>query len=128
VSSAGATYQELSRLTGGLRFPVCETQAYALMFQQVIQASARSPSACDFALPAAPLGRQLELGQAAVAFPGVTATPAVLRRTEGAASCQADAFFLEGDVVHLCPQACSTALAAAGGALQLRFECGASPP
>jgi hypothetical protein len=127
VSNAGETYQELSRLTGGLRFPICETDAYGVMFQQVVADLVRNSPSCDFALPAAPPGRALELGEADLIYQGLSTAPQ-LRRADEASTCGGDAFVLTGDVVHLCPQTCAALTAGAGPELQLRFSCRSSPP
>lgn len=125
VSNAGETYQELSRLTGGLRFPICETEAYGVVFQQIVEGVARGTPSCDFALPAAPPGRSLELGGAALSL---GAAPRLIRRADDAASCAADAFYLTGEVVHLCPETCAALTAGADSAPQLRFTCRSPAP
>lgn len=126
ASNAGETYQELSRLTGGLRFPSCQPDAYDAVFQQVAQAVLPSQSSCGFALPTPPPGRILELETAALAPRAGSAAPIVIGRVENAAACRADAFFVAGSDVRLCPQACDAVTANDDSERQLLFTCRSS--
>ena len=67
VTTAGETYQELSKRTGGLRFPICGFDAYDVVFSRIAEdVVTRTIVACDFALPAVPEGTELVLDNIAV--------------------------------------------------------------
>ncbi|HVZ36974.1 MAG TPA: hypothetical protein VG963_31325, partial [Polyangiaceae bacterium] len=69
VTNSGKTYQELSQLTGGLRFPLCQYDAYDVVFQRIAQdVTERRSITCDFPLPAAPGGAQLDLNDVALSY------------------------------------------------------------
>lgn len=125
VASAGTTYQELSRATGGLRFPICEFGGYDAVFRRiaadVVQASA---SACDFALPSPPAGRELELDTVAVSYQREADGQArVLGQVASADACAADAFVVDASGVHLCAEACAEVSAEARTKVEVLFTC-----
>ncbi|HWO14162.1 MAG TPA: hypothetical protein VNN80_31875, partial [Polyangiaceae bacterium] len=110
VQNAGESYQELSRLTGGLRFPLCQFGAYDVVFQTIAEdVVQRRGIECDFAIPPKPPGRgEIDLENVAIEY-GSSAGGAVVHfgQAPTPATCQPDAFYIDGDRVHLCPEACS---------------------
>lgn len=63
--AAGITYQKLSILTGGLRFPSCNTD-YSPVFQRI--ASTIVPLACEFVIEPTAVGGTIDPMQTNVAF------------------------------------------------------------
>jgi hypothetical protein len=125
VYNAGETYQELSQLTGGLRFPICQFQAYDTVFQTIASdLLAVSAIQCEFPLPSPPSGRALELDKVALSYvAGSGDEPRVLGQASSAQSCQADAFFIDGGSVQLCPEACDSIRADGGARIDVLFTC-----
>jgi len=125
VSSAGETYQDLSRLTGGLRFPICEFDGYDRVFQAIADDVASSSQiACAFAIPEPPAGQRLELDKVAVAYtPGDGADPQLLGQVTDPSKCGDDAFLIAGAAISLCPQACAKISADARSGLDVVFSC-----
>jgi hypothetical protein len=125
VVNAGGAYQELSRLTGGLRFPICQFDAYDAVFQTIAKEVLQSGSlACDFAIPEAPAGVTLDLGKVAVSYtPGDGSEARLFGQVANSALCQADAFFAADDLISLCPQACDLVRADSRSALDVLFTC-----
>jgi hypothetical protein len=125
VFNAGTTYQELSRSTGGLRFPICEFGGYDAVFQRIAEnVVSTSGGACDFALPAPPGDRALDLDKVAVSYrPSSGGPPQLLGRVAAAADCRAGAFVVDGAGVHLCPEACDGVSADAAAAIDVLFTC-----
>jgi hypothetical protein len=123
VFNAGTTYQELSRSTGGLRFPICEFGGYDAVFQRIADnVVLSSGGACDFALPAPPDGRALDLDKVAVSYRASSGEPPqLLGQVAAAADCRAGAFVVDGAGVHLCSEACDVVSAAA--AVDVLFTC-----
>jgi hypothetical protein len=117
-------YQELSRRTGGLRFPLCQFAAYDAVFNRIAQdVVTKSQVACDFALPAPPFGQTLELDKVAVSFTAGTGAPSQLRQAQTSTDCQADAFYIEDERVHLCDAACDAVKSTLGANVQVLFTC-----
>ena len=125
VFNAGTTYQELSRLTGGLRFPICEFDGYDAVFRRIASDVVQgSGNACDFAVPAPPPGRALDLDEVAVSYlPGSGAPARVFGRVVDVAACRADAFFLDADGVHLCQAACDEVSLDENADVDVLFTC-----
>lgn len=124
ITSAGEVYQELSRRTGGLRFPICQSSRYDVVFREIAgDVVFQSEIACDFPVPEAPAGRELDLDRVSVAV----TTPEGVARTLGqarfAAECQSDAFFIEEGRIQLCGEACSAARAEPGARVDVLFGC-----
>jgi hypothetical protein len=125
VFNAGATYQELSRLTGGLRFPICEFAGYDSVFRSIAtDVVLGSRSVCDFEIPPAPAGRELDLDKVAVSYqPGDGGAALVLGRALQPSQCRADGFLVDGVGVHLCPEACAQIGADERAAVSVLFAC-----
>jgi hypothetical protein len=124
ISTPGLLYQELSRRTGGLRFPLCQFGAYDAVFHRIAEdVVTRAQVACDFALPEAPANQTLELDKIAVSYATDQAMPAQLKQAKTSADCQADAFYIENSRVYLCDQACDAVKATLGAAVQVLFTC-----
>jgi hypothetical protein len=125
VFNAGTTYQELSRSTGGLRFPICEFDGYDAVFQRIANNVVQtSRGACDFALPPPPSGRALDLDKVGVSYQPSSGAPAqLLGRVAAAGDCRVGAFVVDGAGVHLCPEACDVVSADAEAAVDVLFTC-----
>lgn len=125
VTSAGETYQELSRMTGGLRFPLCQYDAYDVVFQRIAEdVVLQRDVACDFAVPEAPRGRELILDNVAVeTSSGTGGVTTQLGQARTAAECQSDAFFIADGRLNLCPEACAEVRSDPLAAVRVLFTC-----
>jgi hypothetical protein len=124
VSTAGETYQELSILTGGLRFPICVFAAYDVVFNRIAQdVIVRTELACDFAIPDAPPGRELELDKIAVSYSSGGTLVAEYLQVANASECRPDAFYIENSRVVLCPELCQTISQDPQGSVDVLFTC-----
>lgn len=125
VTSAGETYQELSRLTGGLRFPLCQFDAYDVVFQRIAEdVVLQRDVACDFDVPDPPRGRELNLDNVAIetsSGTGGVTTPLGQARTVD--ECQPDAFYVVDGRLNLCPQACAQVRSDPLAAVRVLFTC-----
>ncbi len=113
----GIQYQELSRRTGGLRFPICEYASFDAVFEAIAGEVIEDVLACELALPAiAPDPDTLEVEYT----PGDGSGIRVLERVATAGSCTgAGGFYLDGGTVRLCPAACAEVQADPGADLAL---------
>jgi hypothetical protein len=126
VYNAGTVYQELSRLTGGLRFPICEFAGYDAVFRRIADdvVLRTGGSSCDFEIPAPPSGRMLDLDKVAVSYqPSGGGAPLLLGRATSETQCGPDAFVVDGVGVHLCPQACALVGADLSASVEVLFTC-----
>jgi hypothetical protein len=125
VESAGVPYQELSRLTGGLRFPLCQSAAYDVVFRRIAtDVITRTDVACDFAIPAPPEGKTLDLDKVAVSYTESVGLPAqTYAQARDRSGCQANAFFIENERIFLCPDSCELLKANPLAAIDVLFTC-----
>lgn len=125
VANAGLTYQELSRLTGGLRFPLCQFNAYDVVFQRIAQDVVRTSNiACDFPIPPPPAGLTLDLEKVAIAYsPGAGGAAVQFGQAPTARECQPNAFYIENERLNLCAAACSEVRADPGASVSVLFTC-----
>jgi hypothetical protein len=126
LATSGEVYQEVSRLTGGLRFPICQSAAYDVVFREIAgRVIAQSNIACDFPVPEAPEGRTLNLDAVSVAIEheGTGAETSTLGQARLAADCAADAFYVENDRIRLCPDVCSAVRGEEGARVDVLFGC-----
>jgi hypothetical protein len=129
--SSATEYQELSILTGGLRFPLCDNDRFDIVFQAIAQGVIDQVILpCSLSVPAPPGGRVLDLrGVALVHRPGDGGGPVSLPRVNAAAQCGNGAgFYVENDVVSLCPTSCSAVQADESGSLTLHVACAGDIP
>ena len=125
VANAGESYQELSRLTGGLRFPLCEFAGFDVVFQRIAEdVITRTRVACDFAIPAPPPGKTLDLDKVAVNYTKGDGSGSVqYGQALSAADCQSDAFYIENERIHLCADTCALVQADTMAAVDVVFAC-----
>jgi hypothetical protein len=125
VANAGLAYQELSRRTGGLRFPICEFSSYDTVFSTIAKdVVTQSQHSCDFDIPTPSDGQTLDLSKVAVAYAmGGATTSAPFGQVLTPADCQADAFYIENNHIYLCPDTCSAVQANDGGKVTVLFTC-----
>ncbi len=125
VTSEGRTYQELSILTGGLRFPLCGFDAYDVVFRKISEdVVTRTQVACDFAIPAPPPGKELERDKVAVSYvSGNGSGDLEFLQAQTPADCGPDAFYLDESRIVLCPEACTFVQADENARVDVLFTC-----
>ena len=125
VANAGLGYQELSRRTGGLRFPICEFASYDTVFRRIASDVVTSSRlSCDFDIPTLADGQTLDLSKVAVAYTkGSAATPTRFGQVLSSADCQAEAFYIENNHIYLCPDSCNAVKADSTAKVDVLFTC-----
>jgi hypothetical protein len=125
AEAAGVEYQQLSKVTGGLRFPLCQYASFDVVFKAVAKdviTSARI--GCDFAIPPAPAGMTLDLSMVAVAYaPGGGGPGQQFRQAATPAACVGGAFYIERDRIVLCPETCSAVTRDPQAKIEVLFTC-----
>lgn len=120
----GRTYQNLSKLTGGLRFQMCEPNRYATVFRAVAQGViASSQVACDFAVPPPPTGFTLSNRIYVGYRPGNGGAATEFVQVPNAAACGPNLFYVENGRVIFCPQTCTAVRTDPMASVSVRFSC-----
>lgn len=123
VENAGETYQELSIKTGGLRFPLCQFDAYDTVFRTIADdVIVKSSVACDFAIPAAPAGTTLDLSKVAVKA-SVNGADVEYGQAAMMSACEPGAFYISQNRIFLCPQTCDSLKADPRASVDVLFKC-----
>ncbi|HEY4105883.1 MAG TPA: hypothetical protein VGM44_18410 [Polyangiaceae bacterium] len=125
VANAGTSYQDLSKRTGGLRFPICEFASYDTVFSTIANdVVVKAQLACDFDIPPPPAGQDLDLSKVAVQYTaGGSAMPTQFGQAQTAADCEAGAFYIENNHIYLCPDTCTTVKADSDAKVDVLFTC-----
>jgi hypothetical protein len=125
VTNAAPTYQELSRRTGGLRFPICQFAGYDTVFHTIADdVIMKSQLACDFAVPPPPAGETLDLTKVAVKYTKGDASGAVqFGQAATVADCQSNAFYIQNNRIYLCTDTCTTVQADTMASVDVLFTC-----
>jgi hypothetical protein len=122
--SSGHTYQTLSRLTGGLRYPLCTLDSYDQIFESVARDSVtRSGLGCSFPVPVAPAGQRLDLERIVLEERGVGARTSRLAKVDTRGDCAPDGYYVEAGSIELCPQLCDALGALPASTLDAVFDC-----
>lgn len=123
---AGDGFQELARRTGGLRFPVCEYDLYAGVFERVAEDVVTVVRVeCTFPIPEPPAGETLDLDTVAVRYtPGGGGDDEILLQTT-AGTCDDASFVIDEDAgtLSLCPEACARIQSDDDARLDVAFGC-----
>jgi hypothetical protein len=132
----GTAYEALSRMTSGLRFPICAADPAApggslMGFDSIFNAIAQgvvqgSKVECDFPIPAPPAGETLDRDTVeAIYTPGNGDPAEAFRSVASAADCAMldDHFYFDGDNIVLCASTCSRVQADTSADIQIRFGC-----
>ncbi len=125
AQNTGPTYQDLSKLTGGVRYPVCQTANYDAVFNEVATGVIKGAKvSCDFNVPTAPPGKQFDLKTAQLQYtPGNGGAPRIFKQVTDAASCTPDSFYILNGRVNLCGDSCTTVQADDGATLEFLLDC-----
>jgi hypothetical protein len=122
--SSGRTYQTLSRLTGGLRYPLCALDDYGAIFESIARDGIRrSGLSCSFRLPVPPAGKRLDTERIELVQAGGDDGPAALARVQSLAECQARAFYIEDERIELCPELCDALGDLPSSTISAEFDC-----
>ena len=105
TENAGVQYQILSRMTGGLRFPICQSGNFDVVFRQIADhVVEQMPLSCSIDVPGGAEGGTVNLTYR----PNGTGSPVALARVSSAAACgPAGGYYVDGGVVFLCPATCT---------------------
>jgi hypothetical protein len=121
----GTGYQALSIKTGGLRFPICQNASFDVVFQEIAKGVIEGAQvACEFPLPKPPDGQMLDLDTVVVEYTaGGMGAPANFKQVKTPAECTADSFYIESEIIKLCPDSCAVVQKDDKAKLAILFGC-----
>jgi hypothetical protein len=125
--NTGPVYQDLSILTGGLRFPVCQYTNYDAVFKTVAQGVVTGTTvSCDFPVPMAPPGKTFILTTAQLKYtPGDGSAPQYFKQVSGLTQCDVNSFYISNNEIYMCPNTCTTVQADPKAQIALALDCSA---
>ncbi len=119
----GSTYQDMSILTGGLRFPICKNDNFDQIFEALAaDVIARSAIPCSYASEA----DNVDLRTAIATYtPGGGGDVEKFQFVQNEAACTAaGGFYVVEDAITLCPTSCEIVDADESGQLKFEVGCG----
>jgi hypothetical protein len=122
----GPEYQDLSILTGGLRFPVCNTASYNAVFTKIAEGVVEGSTVeCAFPIPEPPDGQSIDPSTIVINYtPGNGGAEEKLGQVPDEGSCDGKSFYLQGATINLCPLVCGQVQSDPKAKLQLLYGCG----
>lgn len=133
--NVGAPHQALSRLTEGLRYPVCNTESYDAVFRRIATEVVEGASLpCSWQIPSPPDGQTFDKDRVNLSYaPGDGSVGPELGRVDSAAACAANlAWYYDNPAaptaVHACPAVCERFMGDTTGKVDLLFGCATKPP
>ena len=121
----GYGHQALSIVTGGTRFPLCNTASYNAVFQTIADSVIDSAElACQFDIPPPPEGKTLDKESVTVTFtPMGMGMPVEFTKVDGPRDCNAGSFYIADELVILCPAACDSIQGDKEASVAVEFTC-----
>ncbi|HFE46668.1 MAG TPA: hypothetical protein ENJ18_14430, partial [Nannocystis exedens] len=125
AADPGTGHQAMSNLSEALRFPICDTTSYDVIFSAIADGVIKNAKiVCDFPLPEPPEDKTLDLETVLVEYtPMGMGEPEVFMQVDSIDQCGPMAFYIEGDTVHLCPEACDVVQLDMDAKIGLQFSC-----
>lgn len=116
--------QQLAIVSGGLRFPLCDTGHFDGVFQAIADSAVtRATVPCELALPPPPADTVFDPTTLAVRYRSGGGASTVLRQVASAADCDASSFTFDGTTVSLCADACAVVEADSMATLSVLTGC-----
>jgi hypothetical protein len=120
----GQPLQQISVLTGGLRFPLCEYASFDALFVEIATGVSETvPVACDLAIPPPDGDGEIDPDTLVVTYTDALGVGHELHQVTALDQCESDAFWVEGPTIHLCPAACTEVQADDTAQLTVTYGC-----
>ncbi len=125
----GTGYQALSRMTTALRWPSCLNDNFDAIFNAIAEGVIEGASVpCEFMMPEAPPGEEIDPDTLVVAYtPGGTGVRIEFQQVTGPGQCGPNKFYIEGDIITLCPETCEMVTADEEALIEILLGCGTAP-
>lgn len=121
----GRVYQELSIMSGGLRFPLCDNSNFDAVFQAVAEGVVEGTTVpCTYQPDEPASGGDLDFDRVVGYYRvGGMGAPISLTQVADAASCAAESFYIDAGQIVLCPSTCDTVQADPEAQLDFHIAC-----
>ena len=125
AANNGTGHQALSVLSGSLRFPLCDTSDYGVVFNAIAEGVIKGAKvACEFEVPPPPENEELDLESVLVEYtPMGMGDPEVYTQVPGPDQCGPKKFYIENGMVILCPEACDEVQQDKDAKIVVTFKC-----
>ncbi|WP_437637133.1 hypothetical protein [Sorangium sp. So ce854] len=125
----GTTYQSLSVMTGGLRYPINQYDTYDAVFQAIADSVISGAKlSCEIEVPEAPGGHSIDLDTVQIEFtPSNGGQKQTFSQVKSPEECKASAFYIEGGLIRLCPDTCAMAVQDNTASMNLLYGCSVEP-
>lgn len=127
----GTTYQVLSVMTGGLRYPIQQHATYDAVFQAIADSVISGAKlSCEIEVPKAPDGHSIDLKTVQIEFTpsdgGQKKTFSQVKSLEECAGA-ASSFYIEEGQIKLCEDTCAMAAQDNTAGMELLYGCSVNP-
>ncbi len=125
AADPGTGHQAMSNLTDALRFPLCDTTSYDVIFKAIAAGVIKGAKiACEFPIPEPPENKTLDLESILLEYsPMGVGDPQTYDQVPSIDQCGPMSFYIADDLVHLCPAACEAVQADKDAKIDLKFSC-----
>ncbi len=125
AAGPGIGYQALSKLTGGLRYPVCRAGNFDAVFSAIAhEVIATAQAQCDFTLPQ---DTNLDPESAQVHYDDGSGAETMLSEVASLAACSGDGWYYDDPTnpsqLSLCPSSCNSLQSTAGARAWMEVGC-----
>ncbi len=125
-AGVGRDYQELSIMSGGLRFPICRNDSFDVIFQALAERiETGSAVPCRFTPTEEPGSPALDLERVIVVYTPGVGTARALVRVDSVDDCADGDFFVEDGDIQLCDDVCAAVEADDMAEISVRVGCAA---
>ncbi|MSP23842.1 MAG: VWA domain-containing protein [Myxococcales bacterium] len=121
----GVGYQALSIKTNGLRFPLCATDYYKSIFEELAKGVISGQALeCSFTIPDPPAGQEIDPETIIVSYtPGDGGTAIEFQQVASVADCAPEKFYIDKEQIVLCTETCDVVSLDAMGKIKVLFGC-----
>ena len=121
-------YQELAKRTGGLRYPVCNTSSYDVVFKAIAEGVKKeSLVACEFEMPKSSGSGTIDPNNVWMKRTAVNKTETTIPHKSGANACSAEGWYYDSNTspkkLILCPTSCTNLKKDAGNKIDILLGC-----
>lgn len=122
--SPGESLQQVSIVSKGLRFPVCQFGGFDVVFQQIAtDVVQKTELACELPFPTAPDGQTIDPNTIQLVYEDGASQSTTFVQVAGPGDCKPNAFYVEGQTLRLCPEACEFVNTDAMGSMDVQYGC-----
>ncbi|WP_437836860.1 hypothetical protein [Sorangium sp. So ce1153] len=125
----GTTYQTLSVMTGGLRYPINQYDTYDAVFQAIADSVISGAKlSCEIEVPQAPGGHSIDLETVQIEYtPSNGGQKQTFSQVKNPEECKAMSFYIDEGLIRLCPDTCTMAVQDNTASMNLLYGCSVDP-